>query len=300
MNLTFGVCWIEDQASDAEIEAVEGEVRANGFEPEIHSVETEADIEEFSNSQSYFHDYDLILLDLRLGEGRRGDDLAPIVRAAFRSTPILFYSAEAENNLRERMAEKLVEGVYCTHRDRLPTRVGELVADFTPALNRLAGMRGLAARVVAECDHELRTILLSWAENTISEDEIVGSLKSRVMKSHCEQKNDMRDISDLENLLDSHIIASGHLFREVYHRLGELADTDDIRAVRRSLRKYPELVLSRRNILAHALEERGQSGWRIQRSGSKPDLTVQDFSEYRSDFLAHLKGIRSLRTLLIS
>ena len=126
MNLTFGICWIEDQASDAEIEAVEEAVRANGFEPEMCRIETQDKIREFAKQQQNFYDFDLILLDLMLGEGLRGDDLAPEVRGAFRSTPILFYSAENEHRLRGRMAEKLVEGVYCTHRDRLPERVGEL------------------------------------------------------------------------------------------------------------------------------------------------------------------------------
>ena len=299
MNLTFGICWIEDQASDAEIEAVEAAVRSNGFEPEMYRVETEEDIRVFAERQYHFQDFDLILLDLRLGKGLRGDELAPEVRGAFRSTPILFYSAEDERQLREKMADRLVEGVYCTHRDRLSERVGELVGNMTPALNRLSGMRGLAARVVAECDYELRTILLCLAGNVIDEGELVASLKKRVEVSRKELTNSILRIDSLKELLDHHAVSSGSLFREVYSRVGDLDISDDVRTTRRAIRKYPECVLARRNILAHALEERTEDGWRIVRPEPHNDLTVQEFVEYRAGFLAYLRDIRQLRGLLV-
>ena len=177
MNLTFGICWIEDQASDPERDAVARAVRANGFEPNIDPVETEEDIRAFADRQHHFQDYDLILLDLRLGDGLRGDELAPAVRQSFRSTPILFYSAVPEQDLRRSMAEKAVDGVYCTSRVMLSTRVQHLVSDLTPALNRLSGMRGLAARVVAECDQDFREIILHLSEEHGSEADIVESFK---------------------------------------------------------------------------------------------------------------------------
>lgn len=299
MNLTFGVCWIEDQASDAEIEAVEAAVRSNGFEPEMYRVEAEADIKTFAARQEHFHDFDLILLDLRLGKGLRGDDMAPEIRQAFRSTPILFYSAEDERQLRQKMAKRLVEGVYCTHRDRLSERVGELVGNMTPALNRLSGMRGLAARVVAECDFELRSILYWLASGLVKQEEVVTSLKSHVEASRDEVVGEIDPIEDLREMLDHHAVSSGLLFKEVFGRIKDLDISDDVRTMRRAIRRYPELVLARRNVLAHALEERTEEGWRIVRRVPHSDLTVEDFVGYRADFLAHLRDIRQLRKLLV-
>ena len=114
MNLTFGICWIEDQAGDAEVAAVEEAVRNCGFEPELERLEREDDIREFARRQEHFQDYDLILLDLRLGAGLRGDDLAQEVRNRFRSTPILFYSAEDVRILRRAMADRFGRrGLLC-------------------------------------------------------------------------------------------------------------------------------------------------------------------------------------------
>lgn len=300
MNLTFGICWIEDQASEAEIESVEAAVRAAGFEPDVYRIAAEDEIRAFAKQQEHFQDYDLILLDLRLGNGLRGNELAPEIRRSFRSTPILFYSAVAENTLRKMMAEKEIDGAYCAHRDRLSVRVGELVSDLSPALNRLSGMRGLSARVVAECDHELRTILIGLAGANGSAGEIAGSLKSRVRSTAEDQQQRIDGIEELSELLDDHAISSGALFMEVRDLLRAGAISDEVRAVLRSVRDFPNEVLKRRNILAHALEDRSENGWKITYDKGRKVLTVADFERYRRDFLSQLSSLRRLRMLLIS
>jgi len=298
MNLTFGICWIEDQAADAEIDAVQEAVRQNGFEPDIHRVEKEEEIRSFVEIQKQYHDFDLILLDLRLGGGLRGNELATQIRENFRSTPILFYSGEAEDALRTMMCDKRIEGVYCAHRDRLATRVAELVDALTPALNRLSSMRGLAARVVAECDQELRTILLHLSKKDGSDKEIVDSLKQRLVEAGERQKSDVQALSSLPEMLGGPSVPSGVLFTEARERARAENGTDDVRDLLRSLRDYKQQVLWRRNALAHALEERTDNGWVIHRVNAKP-LTVSDFERYRRDFLSNLRDLRQLRALLI-
>ena len=299
MNLTFGICWIEDQASDAEVQAVEDAVRYCGFEPDLERIERQEDIQAFAQRQEHFQDYDLILLDLRLGAGLYGDELAPQVRGQFRSTPILFYSAEEVDALRRRMADRLVEGVYCAHRAGLPGRVRELVSNLTPALNRLSGMRGLAARVVAECDHEFRAILLHWGVEREDEAELVESIKARAREGSDWQLDRAAEITDLAALLDDPVSSSSVLFIEVYRRADAMDVSDEVRAARHEIRQYRDKVLAVRNTLAHALEQRTADGWRITRRPPNPDLTVHDFDRYRADFLTHLRHVRQLRELLI-
>ena len=197
------------------------------------------------------------------------------------------------------MADKLVDGVYCTHRSQLAVRVKELVSDLSPALNRLSGMRGLAARVVAECDEELREIIRHLRAAPDAEADLVASLRRGVIDSNNTQIQEIKHIEDLDLLLGHHAISSGLLFKEVHRRIGNVQASDEVRSLRRSLGRYPELVLSRRNILAHALEERTTNGWRIARRNPHPDLTVQDFADFRADFLSHLRNVRLLRSLLV-
>jgi DNA-binding response OmpR family regulator len=298
MNLKFGVCWIEDQASAAEQDAVENSIRKYGFEPEIFRIESQAEIEAFSRNQLQFHDFDLILLDLHLGNKIRGNELAQPIREKFRSTPILFYSGEPEDTLRTMMCEKRIEGFYCAHRDRLTARIEELMEAFTPALNRLPSMRGLAARVVAECDSELRTILFHLTKDAAKHDAIVGSLKSRIMEGAKERAEKLEGLNDIAALLSGPAVPSGILFSELKDQARAADQSDNMRDLLRSLKDYPKSVLFRRNTLAHALEVRTQDGWSINRGNAKP-LTVADFERYRRDFLSHLKDIRTLRSLLV-
>ena len=304
MNLTFGICWIEDQASEAEVQAVEDEIRNCGFEPEIHQIENEEDIREFAERQERFQDYDLILLDLRLGSDLHGDDIAPEVRRQFRSTPILFYSVEEVGELRKRMGAKAVEGVYCAHRTGLPARVSELISGLSPWLNRLSGMRGLAARVVAQCDEEFRKVLFHWATQAEREACLVASVKDRVRVTSERQSTETAQIDSLDDMLDHRAISSSLLFREVHERIDDwpVANRelqDEIGATRRELRQYEEKVLAVRNSLAHALEERTEGGWKISRRPPNPDLTRNDFESFRSEFREQLRHVRRLRELLV-
>ena len=235
-----------------------------------------------------------------LGDGLLGDELAPTVRQSFRSTPILFYSAVAEQDLRLRMAEQAVDGVYCTSRAMLPTRVRHLVSDLTPALNQLSGMRGLAARVVAECDQDFREIILHLSEIHGNQADIVRSLKHRLTRSQGHQSRQVEPLDSLDALLDQPAISSNLLFNEVLSLSRQHGrHSEEIRAARHSITDYATEVLQRRNILSHALEERTDEGWVIRGGALKPDLTVTDFPTYRSDFLSYRRDIRRLRDLLI-
>lgn len=297
MSLHFGICWIEDQASDAEVQRVENAVRGSGFEPLIERIEQQEDIRTFAQRQNHHQDFDLILLDLNLGAGLRGDELAQQVRAAFRSTTILFYSAEDESSLRDRMAAQKVEGVYCIHRDRLATRVGELVSHLSPALNRLSSMRGLAARIVAECDQEFRAIL-SHLGNDGEADGIAESLRQRVRDSAANQQANVEGLASLDALLASHSVHSGALFYEVKER-ARLRGGDELLTIIRKLHKdFLSQVIGRRNTLAHALEERGDMGWQIVRNAGDP-VTVADFPRYRKEFQTQLGLVRRLRSIVV-
>lgn len=298
MNLTFNVCWIEDQASDAELDAIRNSIRQNGFEPEIERIQTEDQIKEFATKQRHYHDYELILLDLALGEGLRGNKLAADVRRHFPSAPLLFYSGENEAPLRKMMFDEGIEGVYCVHRADLPERVRQLVGDLSPALNRLNAMRGLAAQVVANCDQELRDVILYFCQEPKKADEVVAKLKEKIADNSGKFSAKLDAYNTIDELLYELPLSSGVLFSTVRSMAREENGSDEVRDLVRAVKDYPKSVLFRRNTLAHALEERTEKGWIIQRGNAKP-LKVSDFERYRGDFLRYHRDIRKLRSLLV-
>jgi len=298
MSLHFGICWIEDQTNEAEVEQVKQAVRNSGFEPRIELVADPEGIMAFAQKQDHHQSFDLILLDLNLGKGLLGDQLASDVRAAFRSTTILFYSALDEGTLRAKMAEQRVEGVFCVHRKGLASRVEELVAHMTPALNRLSTMRGLAARVVAECDADFRAILAHLGQGE-AEAEIVAGLKDKARQASTRHTEEIEKLDRLSAALSSHAIQSAQLFAEAKEQASKTED-EELGAITRYLRKnYLSQVIHRRNTLAHALEaEKDGGGWEIVRSG-KDSVTVGDFARFRADFSEQLRLVHRMREILI-
>ena len=297
MNLTFNVCWIEDQASDALVSGVEDAIRTNGFEPKIERIETPEQIANFAEQQAHFYDYELILLDLQLGE-TRGDELAKDVRRLFNSTPLLFYSGRDESELRDLMHEAQIEGVYCVHRDRLVNRVGELVQNLSPALNRLNSMRGLASQTVASCDEHFKEIILFFGQDEAKALEIIKSLKEKSFENAEQRRAELEAIDDLEDLIVE--MPSAALYVEVDRLARSENGSDEVRDLLRALKnKYRMGLLHRRNALAHGKEERTENGFQVPRKNAKP-LTRSDFIRFRSDFGVILGHVVELRSLLIT
>lgn len=296
MNLTFNVCWIEDQAGDALINGVENAIRDGGFEPSIDRIETPEDIAAFAKRQSNFYDYELILLDLQLGE-TRGDELAEDVRRQFKSTPILFYSGRDESELRKLMFDAQIEGVYCINRDRLVNRVHELVQNLSPALNRLNAMRGLASQTVASCDEYFREIILYFGGDEERAKDIMATMVSNSQEHSKDWLERVEAISQLDDLLEE--MPSVALYYEAERLARSENGSDEVRDLLRFLKaNYRSGLLYRRNALAHGKEVRTEDGFHVPRKDAKP-LTRTDFVRFRSDFGRILGQVTELHRLLI-
>ena len=308
MNLDFGILWIEDSYSAAEEENLKRRVRDAGFIARIEALPNGTGIEELARLHKLYHSYDFILLDFRLKD-ESGDDLAPKVRRLFPSTTVLFYSGSAnEDDLRRRIADKQVEGVYCSARTRFIDRTGALIDQTARALDRLSGMRGLAMRVVAECDTLMKKAVLSMsardpkcAEKVNELDQDVGDFMASLMKAYQDSTS-----GDIQGRIDTRAVDSSKLHSH-FRRLTKLAASspevfgldgskvDRLRELRKSSSQYDQSVLKRRNVLGHVIEIRGQEGWVLQGSD---EISVKDFPEIRRTFAAHIDAFREMSDLV--
>lgn len=309
MNLDFGILWIEDSFNNEEEESLKRRVREAGFIARIETIPNGIGIEELARTHKLYHRYDIILLDYRLKD-ENGDELAPRVRELFPSTTILFYSGTVqEGELRRMIADKQVEGVYCSARRRFIDRTGMLIDHTARSLDRLSGMRGLAMRVVAECDALMKTAMLSMCNRdpncagkmTELDDDVLGFI------------NDMKETyeasiaSDFGSRLATRAIDSAKLFKH-FRRLTQVASADPttfglseeqlerLRELRRLSAQYVQGVLKKRNILGHVVEVQGEAGWVLQGSD---EISVGDFPEIRRVFAAHIDAFRELSELVV-
>lgn len=308
MNLDLGILWIEDSFSPEEEQALRRRVQDAGFVARIKTIPNGNGIGELARKHQLYHLYDVILLDYRL-QDEKGDELAPKVRELFPSTTILFYSGSAEEQrLRSLIADKAVEGVYCCSRVRFTERAGELIDQTARSLDRLSGMRGLAMRVVAECDDLMKVAMLSMCARDGKCADKVADLDNDVLKflDGVKQAYEDSQSKDLIARIETRAVDSMKLFKH-FRRLTEIAaanpasfgldDTgaDRLRELRNSSSQYYQKVLHKRNLLGHVVEVEGNAGWVLRGSD---EITVNDFADIRRVFAEHIEAFREMRQLV--
>lgn len=310
MNLDFGILWIEDSFSKEEEESLRRRVLDTGFIARIDVIPNSVGIENLAKTHTLYHRYDIILLDYRLKD-ENGDELAPKIRQLFPSTTILFYSGSVqEEELRGLIAAKQVEGVYCSRRDqqRFIQRAGELIEQTARSLDRLSGMRGLAMRVVAECDELMKKAMLSMCDHDANCAGKMPELDNDVFDFIEKMRNGYTAsvAGDLASRLDTRAVDSAKLFSH-FRRLTQVvandpktfdlneAQVERLRELRKNSAQYVQHVLAKRNMLGHVVEVQGEKGWRLQGSN---EISVDDFPEIRRIFAAHIDAIREIGTLV--
>lgn len=306
MNLDIGILWIEDSFSAEEQASLELRVQAAGFIARIDNIVNGDDLDEIAKLHRLYHRYDLILLDYKL-KNIGGDELAPRIRELFPFTTILFYSGNyEEDDLRKLIAANRVEGVYCSRRqgNRFIERAGSLIDQTAHSLNRLSGMRGLAMRVVAECDtlmHDGVRHLTSTSNVCL---EMLAEMDEDVISFYMEKTEQYRMAAEgsLDDRIGTFAIDSTKLYKhfrrvikavlkdpETFKLSAELSD--ELRSLSRGTRQYDSTVLRKRNILGHAQEVEGEFGWEIR---GPYEISSNDFPELRRAFAEHIDGFRRM------
>jgi CheY-like chemotaxis protein len=308
MNLDFGILWIEDSFSEQEETELRRRVQDAGFIARIETIPNGSGIEELGRRHQLYHLFDLILLDFKLKD-EDGDELAPTVRALFPSTTILFYSGSMEEEeLRRMIAGKAVEGVYCSARGRFIERTGALIDHTARSLDRLSGMRGLAMRVVAECDALMRTSVLSMAARDPACAAKVAELDDDVIKhmASIKERYEASMEADLTSRLGTFAVDSMKLFKH-FRRLTKLvasnkdafglsdAQVERLRELRATSSQYDPMVLQKRNVLGHVIEVQSEKGWALEGSD---EVTITDFPAIRQSFAVHIDAFRELKLLV--
>ncbi|BAQ71223.1 hypothetical protein NHU_04101 [Rhodovulum sulfidophilum] len=308
MNLDFGILWIEDSFSEEEETSLRRRVAEAGFICRITNMPNSEGIEGRAKENRLFHRYDLILLDYRLAD-ENGDEIAPKIRDLFPATTILFYSGTVDGDaLRRLIAEKRVEGVFCIGRDRFIERTGSLIDQTASSLNRLSGMRGLAMRVVAECDDIMRHAVLEMTDHEPDCSEKLADLDGDVVNFFDGSKKVYLEATKgtIHDRLNTRAVDSGKLFKH-FRRLTKVVtakphafgldevEVDRMRELRKSTSKYDPKVLKKRNILGHVTEIETENGWQL--SGSD-EVQNSDFSDLRQVFAAHIRDFSEMRDII--
>ena len=300
MRLDFVILWFENQPRDVQtqMEEIKDHIREVGFKPIIQIEENGNNLERLSENQELFNDYDLVVVDYDLGvPGRDGDHVAQIVRSRFGFTDIIFYSGNSTTDLRWKIHDRQIDGVYCMHRPDLTDRLTEHIDQVVNRLSRLESMRGLAMGTVGKCDDTFRDMLLHVYNNAenLEQSSLINKIDEYVENAKKHQTRKYRECTTFEEKLSSRAVTSFHLQKLALHCIKCKNEYSEYHT---ELKNFCKDVLEPRNVLGHAVETRDEDGWTVTSEG-KPPIQTRDFPELRSNMTRHLENILNLYEKII-
>lgn len=320
MNLEYGILWIDDNKNDEEIRDIKEKIRELGFTAKINFIQDPdlKKLKKISEEDKVYHEIDLILLDYKLGDEKTGDEIAIKLRNMFPNTTILFYSSvfRREDQLRDLIAKKKVDGVYCCTRINFKNKVMGLIEQTTSSLNKLSGMRGLAMKVVADCDALMKESILLLTGKMKTTDYAIQCLDKSVDRSVTSLKNQYCDCKNIGSKLESRAIDSYKIFlcfchllkkskkeilKEIFEKC-ELEDEElqnDFNKFHYKLKKYSCEVLKIRNELGHAREKKYNGRLMLENKDKTIDISDNSyFVEKRKNFADQVEAVEGLKMLI--
>lgn len=298
MRLTFKVLWFENQPDEVKpaITALQQRLGQHGFELLLDMQEDDSQVEALSQQHELHHDTDLVVVDFDLGEGSaKGDTVARRIRNRFSFTDIIFYSGSKPDELRQKVKDQGIDGVYCLPRRELRVQLLERVDDVVKRTSRLEAMRGLAVVTAGRGDEHLRNILraIHAGLDEAGQAELIGHIDKEVRATAERNQTRYDGLTDLEARLADFACTSMALLKAAKEFVGR---REELKAEREILGKYQPDVIEVRNNFGHIVEEVRDDGWAIV--SKKGEIKKEDFPTFRKNFSLHLKNLSSLEALV--
>ena len=302
MRLKFYLLWFENEKEwiESKIESVKEIIEEYGFEwvsPKICKSE-----KDFIGN---YDEYDLILMDYSLAQGKREGKTGASIIKSIRSnecfTPILFYSQHGEADLRKEVANRFLDGVFCADREDFLDKFEGLFTNNIKKIEDINNLRGLVMAETADLENIKEEIInLYELINCPKKKEIVGGIIKSMLglnkknRRFLESRNEETSFKDLLNLLDFY--KKSVIISKINNRENPLCEFVHI--------KFDEEIIQKRNLLAHVKEKiiEDNSGKKIvlesEKNGQKLIFSQEEAKKIRKDILRYKNELERLKEFL--
>ena len=191
MNIKFKILWLEDEISWFKMEETQI-VRILSEHYLIPQIERR-DGDDFDIHELTGNDYDLILMDYKLSDGKTGDDIAKSIRHLNLLTDILFYSSQEKDMLTAIYKQNPpLDGVYFTKRNHtiFTEKVKKLIDKIVKRSEDIINLRGFVLDNTSDFEVRIKDILnVCWGKFDSNQKQILHNKMIEVLK----QKKDKLD-----------------------------------------------------------------------------------------------------------
>ena len=209
MRREYQILWIDDQTEllHGYRESVQAHLDLKGFELKVKEVSkvSEKVISEIEDDLKRLNPYNLILVDHNLADGQKGASFAKRLRDVI-YTDIVYYSDTDVKELRAKLFEEEVDGVYISNRVSLHDDVKNIIDDQIKRDFDAINMRGFLLDALSQMEGLLRDKYAEyfWGLRTEEREqkiqELLDAIKSRQEKCLSRVER-MRQDGDVDKLL---------------------------------------------------------------------------------------------------
>lgn len=298
MRIDFNILWVEDQPTrvQAQKDRIDHLVRKEGFRLRTKFVTSVAESVEIVGDSIYGDHIDLVLMDYDLGAGTKGDEGLVAIRELLPFKEMVFYSANAPN-LAELVAEKRVQGVYCSTRGELPDEVFGLFESLIKKVLDIDHARGIVMGSSSDIDG---LVFDSLGEHFRNDGGILSESARQVIAKHLKdiRKRFEKDVSALESVErveELHDLKLTYTSMYRHRLLRKLLEKSEIHEeLCTAMKEYVSETLHARNILAHARVVPSNGFARVLYDNDGNELTGDSARDLRLKLLKHQEDLERL------
>lgn len=304
----YKVAWIDDQPNSAAgfHQRLSNFVARYGFQLEVKWISRENDLSAFLNSLDGNSDYDLILVDWKLGAvvkaGNSGATVARDIR--FKNPPsyVVFYSSETRPKLMGLIAGESIDGVYCVNREHFVAETIDVIRASIRRFQDVETMRGVFLSAVASFDSIVKESLLKGFEELpdLMQRKIVDGLFGRLEKYHTERLDEIQKVDKslaFPKMLGKLKAGSSQELSCLIDLLSLACPSVNYQTSLERLKAYQKDFLPGRNDLAHVEESTDGDQGVVARNGRV--WNPADLGQYRQEIVDHHDNLIYVRDALV-
>lgn len=248
-------------------------------------------VEDVISENVFTDEIDLILVDWDLGNNLHGEEAIDRIRQIVQYKDVVFYSGQLTvMQLRQKVYEKQLEGVYCASREDL---IEEVIGVFESLIKKVLDLdhtRGIIMGATSDIDHMVNSCLTLAHEklDDVGKTEFIAEAMKRVadkVKNITKQCEKMQTTPSVEMLFKVHMLFTSD---DRLRMLASILSTEAFAAHSSSvttIQSYRQGVVHDRNTLGHA----------VLVPHGKPNTVVDDTGR-----VVNITQMRELRKLILS
>lgn len=306
--LEYKVAWIDDQPNSAEgfYSRLSSFVGRHGFQLAVSWISRENELNAFLNSLDGNSDYDLILVDWKLGamvkSGNSGSTVAREIR--FKNPPsyVVFYSSETRPVLMNLIAGESIDGVYCVNRQHFVAETTDVIRASIRRFEDVEMMRGVFLSAVASFDSIVNVALRTGFDGLPDplKQKVVDDFLGKLEKYHVDRLGEIQELDPsltFSEKLAKLKVGSSQELGCLIEILSLACPSVNYQRSLEQLKTYQKEFLPGRNDLAHVEESTADDQSIVARNGRVWNPT--DLGQYRQKIVDHYDNLIYVRDALI-